>query len=80
MNIYLSLNCVEVIPSRSVNHERHNRTRYKGSNWKSDEPSTVDPKYHTPVDRFRVSRTKTNSDSGTSDALRCRDGYLETGR
>lgn len=46
------------------------------SDWEGDHPAKVNPGHHTPIDGPPGPGAKPNSNCGTRDALRSRDGKL----
>ena len=61
-------------PSGCVEHNAHQATRDDTGTRKCNEPTHVDPCNHAPVDGPPSTVTQTNTDGGTSNALRGRDG------
>jgi hypothetical protein len=53
----------------SIEDNSQETARDDSGDGKGDEPSTVDPGNHAPVDGLVVSGAETDTDGGTSDAL-----------
>jgi hypothetical protein len=66
-------------PTRRVKHNAHQTSRNDTRRWQCDEPTEVDPRNHAPVDSPPGTVAKTNTDSRTSNALRCRDRQRKLG-
>lgn len=65
----LLISHVVVAPARSVDDNAHQATRNNTSAGEGDDPATVDPEDHTPVNGPPGSRAETDTDSGTRDTL-----------
>ena len=65
-----------VAPARSIDNDAREAPRDNTGNGESEDPATVDPSYHAPVDGAPGSRAETDSDGGTGDALGSGDRKL----
>ena len=65
-----------VTPARSVDDNTSQATRDDTCDGEGNDPTTVDPGNHAPVDGAPGTGTETDTDSGTSNALSGGDGEL----
>ena len=65
-----------VTPAGGIDNDTRETPRDNTGNGESEDPASVDPSHHAPVDGAPRARAETNSDGGTGDALSRRDGKL----
>lgn len=63
-------------PAGSVEDDASKATAEDTGNGEGDDPTTVDPADHAPVDRAPGTGAETDTNDGTSDALGGGDGKL----
>lgn len=64
---------------RSVDDYAHQATRNDTGDREGNDPASIDPENHSPVDRLDITCAKTNTNGGTDNALGGGDGQGETG-
>ena len=62
-----------------VDRERHYAAGDDGGGRQCDEPGTIRPSDHTPIDSLVVTGAEANTNGGTDDALGGRDWQGEAG-
>lgn len=63
-------------PSWSIDDDSHQAARDDTGDRQGNNPASIDPGNHTPVDGPPGARAETHTDSGSGNTLRSRDGKL----
>lgn len=61
-------------PARSIDDQAHKYPRQDTCDWERDDPTTVDPSDHTPIDCPPITRAQADTDGSTGNTLSSGDG------